>query len=125
MVNSDKNNKSNNFSLKKEVREKYKALYRNHHQLQSCYDANSFPSEPGPPSEWISCAIIMWYIIFLNEGHRDVRLALQGITKEWDDLAKALGLPDSDIDAIKRDAISSSNAIGKSHASFNLQVQSQ
>ena len=30
-----------------------------------------------------------------------MRLALQGITKEWDDLAEALGLPDSDIDAIK------------------------
>ena len=30
-----------------------------------------------------------------------MRLALQGITKEWDDLAGALGLPHSDIDAIK------------------------
>ena len=32
-----------------------------------------------------------------------MKLALQGITKEWDDLAEALGLPDSDIDAIKTD----------------------
>ena len=32
-----------------------------------------------------------------------MRIALQGITKEWDDLAEAFGLPDSDIDAIKTD----------------------
>ena len=32
-----------------------------------------------------------------------MKLALLGITKEWKDLAEALGLPDSDIDAIKTD----------------------
>ena len=32
-----------------------------------------------------------------------MRIALQGITKEWDDLAEALGLLKSDIDAIKTD----------------------
>lgn len=32
-----------------------------------------------------------------------MKLALKGITKEWDDLAEALGLPDSEIDAIKAD----------------------
>ena len=36
----------------------------------------------------------------LNEGRRDVKLALIGITKEWKDLAEALGLPEPDIDAI-------------------------
>ena len=30
-----------------------------------------------------------------------MKIALQGITREWKDLAEALGLPYSDIDAIK------------------------
>ena len=35
-----------------------------------------------------------------NEGRRNVKLALIGITREWKDLAEALGLPEPDIDAI-------------------------
>ena len=79
---------------------------------QATLELSVIPSEPekqpescqkgGPPSELIIYAIDRIIIIyFFNEGRRDVRLALQGITKEWDDLAEALGLPDSDIDVIK------------------------
>ena len=42
-------------------------------------------------------------LCYFIKGRRDVRIALQGITKEWDDLAEALGLSEPDIDAIKTD----------------------
>ena len=43
----------------------------------------------------------IFHTTLFNEGRRGVKIALQGITKEWNDLAEALGLSESDIDTIK------------------------